>query len=49
MLKFENGPLVWVDLEMTGLDPKVDKIMEVAVRYSFFLSWVISVSDILIA
>ncbi|KLO15076.1 hypothetical protein SCHPADRAFT_279246 [Schizopora paradoxa] len=31
VLKFENGPLVWVDLEMTGLDPKVDKIMEIAV------------------
>ncbi|KAH8115246.1 ribonuclease H-like protein [Phellopilus nigrolimitatus] len=26
-----SGPLVWIDLEMTGLNPKVDKIMEIAV------------------
>ena len=25
------GPLVWIDLEMTGLDPRADRIMEVAV------------------
>ncbi|KAI9064529.1 ribonuclease H-like protein [Trametes sanguinea] len=25
------GPLVWVDCEMTGLDPKTDKILEIAV------------------
>ncbi|KAI5123818.1 hypothetical protein M0805_009110 [Coniferiporia weirii] len=30
-LDFHSGPLVWIDLEMTGLDPKVDKIMEIAV------------------
>jgi len=30
-LDFSDGPLVWVDLEMTGLDPKKDKILEVAV------------------
>jgi len=30
-LDFDAGPLVWIDLEMTGLNPKVDKIMEIAV------------------
>ncbi|HKZ30149.1 MAG TPA: exonuclease domain-containing protein, partial [Acidimicrobiia bacterium] len=24
-------PLVWIDLEMTGLDPEVDAILEIAV------------------
>ena len=28
---FINAPLVWVDLEMTGLDPAVDTILEIAV------------------
>lgn len=28
-----DGPLVWIDLEMTGLDVKKDGIMEIAVRY----------------
>ena len=27
----ESGPLVWVDLEMTGLDARKDEIMEIAV------------------
>ncbi|KAK1230478.1 Phosphatidylinositol 3,4,5-trisphosphate-dependent Rac exchanger 2 protein [Marasmius sp. AFHP31] len=26
-----NGPMVWIDCEMTGLDPEADKIMEIAV------------------
>lgn len=30
-LDYESGPMVWIDLEMTGLDTKVDKIMEIAV------------------
>jgi len=30
-LKFEAGPLVWIDCEMTGLDPKRDKLLEIAV------------------
>lgn len=30
-LKFDNGPLVWIDCEMTGLNPKKDKILEIAV------------------
>ncbi|PPQ75072.1 hypothetical protein CVT26_011815 [Gymnopilus dilepis] len=30
-LDFSAGPLVWIDCEMTGLDHKKDKIMEIAV------------------
>jgi DNA polymerase III epsilon subunit-like protein len=30
-LTYEDGPLVWVDCEMTGLNPKKDKILEIAV------------------
>ena len=30
-LDLAAGPLVWIDCEMTGLDPKVDKILEIAV------------------
>ncbi|KAF8996055.1 ribonuclease H-like domain-containing protein [Cyathus striatus] len=30
-LDFAAGPLVWIDCEMTGLDPKKDKIIEIAV------------------
>ncbi|KAG5647107.1 hypothetical protein DXG03_001478 [Asterophora parasitica] len=30
-LDFNAGPLVWVDCEMTGLDPRTDKIIEIAV------------------
>ncbi|KAG6902371.1 hypothetical protein C0995_000933 [Termitomyces sp. Mi166 len=30
-LSFYDGPLVWVDCEMTGLDPRKDKILEIAV------------------
>ena len=26
-LRFKDGPLVWVDCEMTGLDPQKDKIL----------------------
>jgi oligoribonuclease len=26
-LRFADGPLVWVDCEMTGLDPQKDKIL----------------------
>jgi hypothetical protein len=33
-LYFNDGPLVWIDCEMTGLDPSKDKIMEIAVRFS---------------
>ena len=35
-LNFHAGPLVWIDCEMTGLDPKHDKLLEIAV------SWYIS-------
>ena len=28
-----SGPLVWVDCEMTGLNPRVDKILEIAVTF----------------
>ncbi|KAI6046441.1 ribonuclease H-like domain-containing protein [Pisolithus marmoratus] len=30
-LNFQAGPIVWVDCEMTGLDPKKDKLLEIAV------------------
>ncbi|KZT72328.1 ribonuclease H-like protein [Daedalea quercina L-15889] len=30
-LSFASGPLVWIDCEMTGLDPRKDKILEIAV------------------
>lgn len=33
-LNFNDGPLVWIDCEMTGLDPSKDKILEIAVRVS---------------
>ena len=31
VLNFESGPLVWIDCEMTGLNPEEDKILEIAV------------------
>ena len=30
-LDYSSGPLVWIDCEMTGLDPTKDKILEIAV------------------
>ncbi|CAA7258998.1 unnamed protein product [Cyclocybe aegerita] len=30
-LEFLDGPLVWIDCEMTGLDPRKDRILEIAV------------------
>ncbi|KAI0317143.1 ribonuclease H-like domain-containing protein [Amylostereum chailletii] len=30
-LSFSDGPLVWIDCEMTGLSPATDKILEIAV------------------
>ncbi|KAG9081258.1 hypothetical protein FS749_007803 [Ceratobasidium sp. UAMH 11750] len=30
-LQYEDGPLVWIDLETTGLDPTRNRIIEVAV------------------
>ncbi|KAG1739151.1 ribonuclease H-like domain-containing protein [Suillus paluster] len=30
-LNFDSGPMVWIDCEMTGLDPRRDKILEIAV------------------
>lgn len=33
-LNFNDGPLVWIDCEMTGLDPSKDRIIEIAVRAS---------------
>ena len=30
-LDYGSGPLVWIDCEMTGLDPSKDKILEIAV------------------
>lgn len=31
------GPLVWIDCEMTGLNPRTDKILEIAVCVASFL------------
>lgn len=31
------GPLVWIDCEMTGLNPRTDKILEIAVCVTSFL------------
>lgn len=33
-LDFYDGPMVWIDCEMTGLNPRKDKILEIAVRIS---------------
>ncbi|KAJ7039068.1 ribonuclease H-like domain-containing protein [Mycena alexandri] len=30
-LSYGDGPMIWVDCEMTGLDPDKDKILEIAV------------------
>lgn len=30
-LLFDDGPMVWIDCEMTGLNPKKDVLLEVAV------------------
>jgi len=30
-LTLQDGPLVWIDCEMTGLNPRTDKILEIAV------------------
>jgi len=30
-LTFYDGPLVWIDCEMTGLDFRTDRILEIAV------------------
>lgn len=30
MTKNQNGKLIWLDLEMTGLDPEKDRIVEIA-------------------
>jgi DNA polymerase III epsilon subunit-like protein len=30
-LTAEDGPMVWIDCEMTGLDPRTNRIMEIAV------------------
>ncbi|EJD44883.1 ribonuclease H-like protein [Auricularia subglabra TFB-10046 SS5] len=30
-LRLEDGPLIWVDCEMTGLEPKTDVLLEIAV------------------
>ena len=35
-LDFAAGPLVWIDCEMTGLDAKKDKILEIAVCSIFY-------------
>ena len=39
-LDFYDGPLVWIDCEMTGLDPRKDKILEIAVSRIWHVSQV---------
>ena len=34
-MNFNDGPLVWIDCEMTGLDPQKDRILEIAVRFEY--------------
>ena len=31
LLTYYDGPIVWIDCEMTGLDYKTDRILEIAV------------------
>jgi Exonuclease len=48
-LTYHDGPLVWIDCEMTGLDYKTDKILEIAVSAfslatgdlpsTYYISW----------
>src|ERR1700742_4048186 len=34
-----DGPLVWIDCEMSGLDPKKYRLLEIAVRVSWILGF----------
>lgn len=34
-----DGPLVWIDCEMTGLNHRKDKILEIAVRLFYFFKF----------
>jgi DNA polymerase III epsilon subunit-like protein len=43
-LSQEDAPLVWIDCEMTGLNPQKDRILEVAVCRAFFASHVFPVT-----
>ena len=36
-LDFAAGPLVWIDCEMTGLNPQTDQILEIAVRLVMYM------------
>lgn len=48
-LDFYDGPMVWIDCEMTGLNPRKDKILEIAVRISWaFTSHFIFINQVLI-
>jgi oligoribonuclease len=38
-LDLHAGPLVWIDCEMTGLDPSKDKILEIAVSQTWNISY----------
>lgn len=38
-LDFNAGPLVWIDCEMTGLNPRKDKILEIAVGRTYRARW----------
>jgi hypothetical protein len=34
-----DGPLVWIDCEMSGLDPKKYRLLEIAVRAFWLLNF----------
>ena len=38
-MDFSDGPLVWIDCEMTGLDHREDRLLEIAVSSIFFFHW----------
>jgi hypothetical protein len=43
----ETGPLVWIDCEMTGLNPRKDKLLEIAVCILSLLSFRLSLRPLM--
>ncbi len=42
-MDFLDGPLVWIDCEMTGLDHREDRLLEIAVSSMFFLDSLVNI------